>query len=248
MAIIIKNKAQIAKMHHSSQIVKEAFDMLAKIIVPGVTTRELDEAVVKFLRKKGAIPSFKNYRGFPKNCCISVNEEVIHGIPGIKRLVSGDIVSIDIGAFKDGFHGDAARTFACGEISNEAQRLINVTRQSFYEGIKYAKVGCFLNDISGAIQDYVEAHGFSIVTEYIGHGVGADLHENPEIPNYRQKKRGPKLACGMALAIEPMVNAGKAEVETLSDGWTVVTVDRSLSCHYENTIVITDEEPQILTI
>ena len=248
MSIIIKNQAQIEKMRRSGQIVKECFDMLGRVIAPGVTTRELDEAIIKFLRQKGAAASFKNYRGFPKNACISVNEEVIHGIPGIRRLVSGDIVSIDIGAFKEGYHGDAARTFTCGAVDDNAQRIIDITRQSFFEGIKFAKKGYFLNDISIAIQEYVESQGYFVVKEYIGHGVGADLHEAPEIPNYRQKKRGPKLRPGMTLAIEPMVNEGTDEVITLDDEWTVVTADGSLSCHYENTVLITDGEPDILTI
>ena len=248
MAIVIKNKMQIEKMRRSCSLVKEAFDMLEGLIAPSITTRELDEAIAKFLRKRGAKPSFKNYRGFPKNVCISVNEEVIHGIPGIKRLKTGDIVSIDIGAYLDGFHGDAARTFGVGEISAEAKKIIETTRQSFFEAMKYARKGCFLNDISTAIEAYAVSCGYSIIEEYIGHGVGAELHEAPEIPNYKQKKRGPRLLPGMILAIEPMISLGTKETEILPDGWTVVTKDGSLSCHYENTVLITEGEPEILTI
>ncbi|MCL2619960.1 MAG: type I methionyl aminopeptidase [Defluviitaleaceae bacterium] len=248
MAIILKNVAQVEKMRKASRVVIEAFELLESIIAPGITTREMDGAVEKFIKMSGAIPSFKNYRGFPKSACISINEQVIHGIPGSRKLVEGDIVSIDIGAYKDGYHGDAARTFAVGKISDDAQRLIDVTRQSFFEGIKYAKKGHFIADISGAIQSYAEGQGMSIVREFVGHGVGAALHEAPEIPNFRDKKRGPRLQPGMTLAIEPMVNLGTHEVVILEDEWTVVTADGELSAHYENTVLITDGEPEILTI
>ncbi|MCL2854201.1 MAG: type I methionyl aminopeptidase [Defluviitaleaceae bacterium] len=248
MSIILKNAAQVEKMRKASRVVIEAFELLESIIAPGITTREMDNAVEKFIKMNGARPSFKNYRGFPKSACISVNEQVIHGIPGSRKLAEGDIVSIDIGAYKDGYHGDAARTFAVGKISDDAQRLIDVTRQSFFEGMKYAKQGHFLFDISGAIQEYVERQGMSIVREFVGHGVGAALHEAPEIPNFREKKRGPRLQAGMTLAIEPMVNQGTHEVVILEDEWTVITADKKLSAHYENTVLITDGEPEILTL
>jgi len=248
MAIIIKNPQQIEKMRHAGRLVKEAFDLLKELVAEGITTRELDEAVVKFLKKNGATPSFKGYRGYPRSICISVNEEVVHGIPGIRKLAHGDIVSIDIGAYIGGYHGDAARTFAVGQIDPEAQRLMDVTKQSFFEGIKFAKSGCFLYQISAAIQDYVESHGFSVVRDLIGHGIGEALHEDPEVPNFRQKNRGPRLRSGMTLAIEPMVNAGTYEVNFLDDDWTVVTADGKPSAHYENTVLITGGEPEILTM
>jgi len=248
MAIIIKNPQQIEKMRRSCRIVKGAFELLEGIITEGISTRELDEAVAKYLKKNGAIASFKNYRGFPKSICTSVNEEVIHGIPGIKKLKDGDIVSIDIGAYIGGFHGDAARTFAVGQASADALELIEVARQSFFAGIRFARKGCFLHQISAAIQEYAESQGFSVVEEYIGHGIGAALHEDPEIPNFRQKNKGPRLRPGMTLAIEPMVNAGTHEVITLDDEWTVVTADGKPSAHYENTVLITDGEPEILTL
>ena len=248
MAIIIKNTQQIEKMRRAGHLVKAAHELLDEIITKGITTRELDEAVVKFLIRNGATPSFKNYRGFPKSVCISINEEVVHGIPGTRKLEDGDIVSIDIGAYIGGFHGDAARTYAVGQISPEKARLMEVTKQSFFEGMRYARKDCFLHQISAAIQDYVEAQGFSVVRELIGHGVGAALHEEPEIPNFRQKNKGPRLKPGMTLAIEPMVNAGTHEVIFLDDDWTVVTADGKPSAHYENTVLITDGEPEILTI
>jgi len=248
MAIILKNSAQVEKMRKASQVVIGAFELLESIIAPGITTRELDNAVDKFIKMNGARPSFKNYRGFPKSACISINEQVIHGIPGSRKLSEGDIVSIDIGAYKDGYHGDAARTFGVGKISDEAQRLIDVTKQSFFEGIKSAKSGHFLRDISANIQSYVEKQGMSIVREFVGHGVGAALHEAPEIPNFVVKRRGPRLQAGMTLAIEPMVNLGTHEVIILDDEWTVITADKKLSAHYENTVLITDGEPEILTI
>ena len=248
MAIILKNASQVEKMRKASLVVIGAFELLESIISPGITTREMDSAVDKFIKMNGARPSFKNYRGFPKSACISVNEQVIHGIPSSRKLVEGDIVSIDIGAYKDGFHGDAARTFAVGKISDEAQRLIDVTRQSFFEGIKYAKKEFFVGDISLAIQTYVEGQGMSIVREFVGHGVGASLHEAPEVPNFREKRRGPRLHPGMTLAIEPMVNLGTHEVVILEDEWTVITADKKLSAHYENTVLITEGEPEILTV
>jgi len=248
MAIIIKNAAQVEKMRASCRIVKEAHDLLASIISPGISTRELENSVVSLLKRHRATPSFKGYRGFPRSICISTNNEVIHGMSDHRRLNNGDIVSIDIGAYKDGFHGDAARTYAVGKISDEAQFLIDVTKQSFYEGIKYAKPYNFLNNISTAIEDYIVANGLAVVREFVGHGVGAQIHEDPEITNFNQKKRGPRLRAGMTLAIEPMVTLGTHEVDILADGWTVVTRDGSLAAHYENTVLITDGEPEILTI
>lgn len=246
--ITIKNQGQIEKMRVACGLVKQTFDILEGMIKPGITTKELDDCVDKFLKSRGAKASFKNYRGFPKSCCVSINEEVIHGIPGARRLEAGDIVSIDVGAYFNGFHGDAARTFGVGEISAQKQSLIDVTRDSFFEGMKFARAGMFLHQISAAIGDYVESHGFSVVRDFVGHGVGAALHEGPEIPNYRQKSRGVRLRAGMTLAIEPMVNLGVPDVFILDDDWTVVTEDEEPSAHYENTVLITDGEPEILTL
>ena len=246
--IIIKNQEQIQKMRAACLVVKKTFETLGNMVKPGITTKELDDAVANFIKSQGAAASFKNYRGFPKSCCVSVNEEVIHGIPSSRRLHEGDVVSIDVGAYLDGFHGDAARTFAVGKVSAKAQKLIDVTRQSFFEGMKFARAEHFLHEISAAIQDYVEGSGFSVVRDFTGHGVGKDLHEAPEIPNFRQKNKGPRLRAGMTLAIEPMVNMGSHGVAILKDGWTVVTKDGSLSAHYEDTVLITDAGPEILTL
>ena len=201
----------------------------------------------RFIRQQGAVPSFLHYNGYPASVCISVNDEIIHGIPGKRVLREGDIVSVDVGAYIGGFHGDCAATFPCGRISPEAQRLIDVTRQSFFEGIRLAREGQRLQDISAAVQTYVEQNGFSVVREYVGHGVGAKMHESPEIPNYGRPGHGPRLLRGMTLAIEPMVNAGSAAITQLSDGWTVKTADGKWAAHYENTILITDGAPEILT-
>ena len=254
MAIIIKNSSQIELMRTAGRIVAEAHDAIEKAICPGVTTKELDILCVEVIKKHGAIASFLGYEGafgagpYPGSACISLNDEVIHGIPGLRSLKSGDIVSVDIGAYINGYHGDAARTHIVGQVSEEDKKLVEVTKQSFFEGIKFAKAGRHLYEISEAIQNYVESHGFSIVRDYVGHGVGKSLHESPEIPNYRPARgRGVKLEKGMTLAIEPMVNAGTHEVYVLDDLWTVVTVDGKNSAHYENTIVITDGEAEILT-
>lgn len=201
----------------------------------------------RFIRQQGAVPSFLHYNGYPASACISVNDEIIHGIPGKRVLQEGDIVSVDVGAYIGGFHGDCAATFPCGRISPEAQRLIDVTRQSFFEGIRFAREGQRLQDVSAAVQAYVEQNGFSVVREYVGHGVGAKMHESPEIPNYGRPGHGPRLLRGMTLAIEPMVNAGSAAITQLSDGWTVKTADGKWAAHYENTILITDGAPEILT-
>jgi len=246
--ITLKSSHEIDLMRRAGKITAAARALAGEMVRPGVTTQEIDSAVEHFIRSQGAVPSFLNYNGFPASACISVNDEVIHGIPSKKRVLQeGDIVSLDVGAVIGGFHGDCAATFACGKISEEAQRLIDVTRQSFFEGIKYAKQGCRVQDISAAIQAYAEENGFSIVREFVGHGVGAALHEAPEVPNYGQSGRGPRLLKGMTLAIEPMVNAGSAAIQQMSDGWTIKTRDGKLSAHYENTVLITDGEPEILT-
>lgn len=245
--IYIKSSDEIRKMREAGRIVAGTFEVLKPHIRPGVSTSHLDKIAKEYILSKGAKPSFLNYNGFPASICCSINNVVIHGIPSEEKLKEGDIVSLDIGACKDGYHGDAARTFPVGNISAEAQRLIDVTKQSFFEGINYAKIGERLFSISATIQDYVEGNGFSIVRNYCGHGVGKHLHEDPEIPNYGTFGRGNRLMRNMTLAIEPMVNMGKAPTKTLSDGWGVVTVDNSLSAHYENTVLITDGEPLILT-
>ena len=213
-----------------------------------MTTEEIDREVHKFILKSGATPSFLGYGGFPASVCISVNEEVIHGIPGPRVIHNGDIVSVDLGAKIYGFHGDCAATVPCGAISEEAKKLIEVTRQSFFEGIKFAKPGYRVSDIGHAVQEYVESNGFSVVRSYVGHGVGANLHEAPEVPNYGAAGHGPRLVKGMTIAVEPMVNAGGFDVRVLDNEWTVVTKDGRLSAHYENTILITDGEPEILTL
>ena len=245
--ITLKSSHEIDLMRRAGKITAAARALAGEMVRPGVTTQEIDSAVEHFIRKQGAVPSFFHYNGYPASICISVNDEVIHGIPGKRVLKEGDIVSVDVGAVVDGFHGDCAATFACGAISKEAQDLIDVTRQSFFEGIKRAKEGNRLFDISAAIQTYAESHGYSIVREYVGHGIGRQLHESPEVPNFGQSGRGPRLLRGMTLAIEPMVNAGTAAIRVLPDGWTVKTLDGKLSAHYENTVLITDGEPEILT-
>ena len=245
--ITLKSSHEIDLMRRSGKITAAARALAGEMVKPGVTTQEINNAVEHFIRKQGAVPSFLHYNGFPASVCISVNDEIIHGIPGKRALREGDIVSVDVGAYIGGFHGDCAATFPCGRISAEAQDLIDVTRQSFFEGIRWAKEGQRLQDISSAIQTYVESHGYSVVREYVGHGVGAKMHEPPEIPNFGRPGRGPRLLRGMTLAIEPMVNAGSAAIQQLSDGWTVKTLDGRWAAHYENTILITDGEPEILT-
>ena len=245
--ITLKSSHEIDLMRRAGKITAAARTLAGEMVRPGVTTQEIDSAVEHFIRKQGAVPSFLNYHGYPASACISVNDEIIHGIPGKRVLQEGDIVSVDVGAYIGGFHGDCAATFACGKISEEAQNLIDVTRQSFFEGIKFAKEGHRLQDISAAIQSYVEDRGYSIVREYVGHGVGAEMHESPEIPNFGRPGRGPRLLRGMTLAIEPMVNAGTAAIKLMPDGWTVRTLDGKWAAHYENTVLITDGEPEILT-
>ncbi|MDD4689112.1 MAG: type I methionyl aminopeptidase [Eubacteriales bacterium] len=246
--INIKNASEIEKMKRAGRVVALAHQAAKEAIRPGITTKELDEKIRKVIVANGAIPSFKDYNGYPANACVSVNNVVIHGIPSGYKLCEGDIVSFDIGAVVDGFHGDAAATHGVGEISQEAQNLIDVTQASFFEGIKYATEGNRLSDISIAIQQFVEAKGYSVVKDFVGHGIGRNLHEDPEVPNYYTGRRGTRLYAGMALAIEPMINVGDDEVEVLEDGWTVVTADGSLSAHYENTIIITKNEPIITTL
>ena len=246
--IILKSNDEITLMKKAGKIVGETLLLLEKEVKPGVTTAQLDIMAEEFITKHGAKPSFKGLYGFPSLLCISVNKQVIHGFPGEYVLKEGDIVSIDCGACIDGFHGDAARTFPVGNISKEAQRLIDVTRDSFFKGIEYAKVGNRLSDISHEIQSYVEAAGFSVVRDFVGHGIGRNVHEDPNVPNFGKSGRGPKLQEGMVLAIEPMVNAGTYKVKTLKDGWTVVTADNSLSAHYENTVAILSDGPEILTL
>ena len=246
--IILKSNDEIALMKKAGKIVGETLLLLEEKVKPGVTTAELDIMAEEFITKHGAKPSFKGLYGFPSSLCISVNEQVIHGFPGSYVLKEGDIVSVDCGACINGFHGDAARTFPVGNISKEAQRLIDITRDSFFKGIEYAKVGNRLSDISYEIQSYVEAAGFSVVRDFVGHGIGRNVHEDPNVPNFGKSGRGPKLQEGMVLAIEPMVNAGTYKVKTLKDGWTVVTADNSLSAHYENTVAILSDGPEILTL
>ena len=245
--ITLKSPHEIDLMRRSGKITAAARALAGEMVKPGVTTQEINDAVERFIRRQGAVPSFLHYNGYPASACISVNDEIIHGIPGKRVLREGDIVSVDVGAYIGGFHGDCAATFPCGRISPEAQRLIDVTRQSFFEGIRFAREGQRLQDISAAVQACVEQNGFSVVREYVGHGVGAKMHESPEIPNYGRPGHGPRLLRGMTLAIEPMVNAGAAAITQLSDGWTVKTADGKWAAHYENTILITDGEPEILT-
>lgn len=246
--IIYKNNDEISLMRKAGKIVGETLLLLEKEVKPGITTAELDIMAEEFITKHGAKPSFKGLYGFPSSLCISVNEQVIHGIPGEYMLKDGDIVGIDCGACIDGFHGDAARTFPVGNISSDAQKLIDITKESFFKGIEYAKVGNKLGDVSHEIQSYVEAAGFSVVRDFVGHGIGANVHEDPNVPNFGKAGIGPDLVKGMVLAIEPMVNIGNHKVKTLRNGWTVVTRDSSLSAHYENTVAILSDGPEILTL
>ena len=246
--IAIKNERELALMRKACKITAAARALAGEMVRPGVSTKQIDKAVHDFIVSQGAQPSFLGYHGFPGSICASVNNTVIHGIPGGYTLKEGDIVSIDVGAYYQGFHGDCAATYACGAISAEAQKLIDVTKQSFFEGIRFATRGHRVSDISHAIQTYVESNGFSVVRSFVGHGVGAQLHEEPEVPNFGKPGRGPRLVPGMTIAVEPMVNAGVYDVRVLKDGWTTVTADGKLSAHYENTVLITDGEPEILTV
>lgn len=243
----LKSAREIAIMRIAGQITHGALLAAKQAVRPGITTLEIDQVVEDYIRSQGAVPSFKGYDGFPGSACISVNEEVVHGIPGDRVLKEGDIVSVDVGAIYEGYHGDAARTYPVGTISPEAQRLIDVTRQSFYEGIKFAKLGYRLGDLGAAIQSCAEAAGYSVVREMIGHGVGKNLHESPDVPNYGHAGHGLRFQEGMTIAVEPMINAGTRHIRQLDNGWTIVTLDGKLSAHYENSIAITDGEPVILT-
>lgn len=246
--MFIKSAREIKSMRAAGKIVAETLEKIKEVIRPGITTKELDQIAEEYIRKNNGIPAFLGYQGYPSNICASVNEEVVHGIPSKRVLKDGDIVSIDIGAFYDGYCGDAARTFGVGNISKKAERLIKITKESFFAGIAMAREGNRLYDVSHAIQTHVESNGYSVVRALVGHGIGKKMHEEPQVPNYGIPGKGPRLIAGLTLAIEPMVNEGDFQVKTLSDGWTVVTSDDSLSAHYENTIVITDGEPEILTM
>ena len=235
-------------MRTACQICARTHEVLEKHVKPGITTEELNYIAEEYIKGQGAKPSFLGYRGFPKAICTSVNEQVIHGIPGLRRLKSGDIISIDVGVCYKRFHGDAARTYPVGEISSQHKQLIAASKQSFFEGLRFAKSGCHLHEISAAIGDYVEKQGFSVVQEWCGHGIGRQLHEDPSVPHYRQEKRGPRLQKGMTLAVEPMINLGSNELDVLDDTWTVVTCDGEYSAHYENTLLVTDSEPEVLTL
>jgi methionyl aminopeptidase len=247
MGIVIKSSAEIEKMRKAGRLTGLTLKLIEAMIKPGVTTEAIDKAAEEFIRSRGGRPTFKGYRGFPNAVCVSVNDEVIHGIPSKRFLLEGDIVSVDVGVTLDGFVGDAARTFPVGEVSGEAERLISVTRQAFFEGFKKAVAGEHLHSICAAVQHTAEAGGFNVVRDFIGHGVGRDMHEDPEIPNFKPRGRGPMLMAGMTLAVEPMVNTGSGGVAILDDEWTVVTEDGGLSAHYENTILVTDGQPELLT-
>lgn len=249
MAVTIKSEKEIGLMREAGRILAIVHEELQNFVRPGVSTLDVDKKGYDIIKKFGCTPSFLHYNGYPASICTSVNDEVVHGIPNKHRILQdGDIISLDAGVIYKGYQSDAARTWAVGEVSKEAKRLIEVTKQSFYEGIKYAKAGCHLHEISAAIEDYVVAHGYSCVRDLVGHGIGKELHEDPQIPNFHQRRRGLRLQPGMTLAIEPMVNIGKYDVLWLDDDWTVVTEDGTLSAHYENTVLITEGEPEILSL
>lgn len=248
MSVSIKSEREIELMREAGRILARVHEELGKMIKPGISTMEIDRAGEHMIRGYGCIPSFKNYNGYPASICVSVNDEVVHGIPNKHRILhEGDIVSLDAGVIYNGYHSDAARTHAVGKITPEAEQLVKVTKECFFEGIKYARAGNHLNDISSAIQAYAEHFGYGVVRDLVGHGVGRALHEDPEVPNFAQKRRGIRLRPGMTLAIEPLINMGRADVVWLDDNWTVVTDDGSFSAHYENTILITEGEPEILS-
>lgn len=247
--IVLKTGRELAVMKEACRISAGALKLIGGAVEPGVSTAELDRIAEKYIRAQGAVPNFKGYQGYPATACISINNEVIHGIPSNKRIIkNGDIVSVDLGACFEGYHGDNAATFAAGDVSPEAKRLMDTTRESLYEGIKAACAGGRIGDISSAVQRYVEARGYSVVRQFVGHGVGTSLHEAPEVPNFGTAGRGVRLMPGMTLAIEPMVNMGKEKVKVLPDGWTVLTCDGSLSAHFEHTIAITKDGPVIMTV
>ena len=247
--VTIKSEREIELMREAGRILSKVHEELGKTLAPGMSTKEIDRMCEDMIRSHGCVRSFLNYQGFPASVCISINDEVVHGIPDKHRyLEEGDIVSLDTGVIWKGYQSDAARTHMIGEVSGEARKLVEVTQQSFFEGIKYAKAGNHLNDISKAIQEYAESFGFGVVRDLVGHGIGTEMHEAPEIPNFAQRRKGIRLAAGMTLAIEPMITAGRYDVVWEDDGWTVVTEDGSLASHYENTILITDGEPEILSL
>lgn len=249
MSVTIKSAREIEYMRIAGKLLEEVHDELGSFVKPGISTLDIDRYGERLIRERGCIPNFLHYNGYPASVCVSVNDEVVHGIPHKGRILQeGDIVSLDTGLIYKGYHSDAARTHAVGRISQEAERLIQVTRQSFFEGIKYARAGHHLHEISVAINNYIDQFGYGIVQDLVGHGIGKQLHEDPQIPNFRQRRRGIKLLPGMTLAIEPMINAGGWEVCWLDDDWTVVTEDGSLSAHYENTVLITNGEPELLTL
>lgn len=249
MAVTIKSEKEIELMRESGRILSLVHTELAKMIKPGISTMDIDKKCRQVIREFGCIPSFLDYEGYPAAVCVSVNEEIVHGIPRKDHIIKdGDIVSLDCGVIYKGYHSDAARTIPVGNVKPEYQKLIDVTKQSFFEGLKYAKAGNHISDISGAIQDYCESFGYTLVRELVGHGVGKDLHEDPQVPNFRTGRKGMKLQAGMTIAVEPMVNFGTQEIIWLDDGWTVITADKLPSAHYENTILITDGEPELLTI
>ena len=247
--ILIKSESEIELMRESGQITGGALRLAEESVRPGMTTKELDSLIENYIRSHGARPSFKNYNGFPAAACISVNEVVVHGIPSHNKVLKeGDIVSVDVGSYLRGYHSDAARTFAVGKISDEAQKLIDVTRQSFFEGIKYAVPGMRIGDIGYNVQQYAESFGFGVVREMVGHGVGRALHEAPDVPNYGREGHGIRLVEGMCIAVEPMITQGSFKIKTLPDGWTTVTADGKLAAHYENTLAITHDGPKLLTL
>lgn len=247
--VSIKSAREIELMRESCKLLEDVFYQMEQAIRPGISTKDIDRLGERLIRKHGCVPNFLNYNGYPASVCVSVNDEVVHGIPTDDFILQeGDIVSLDAGLIYRGYHSDMARTFGVGQISEEAERLISVTRQSFFEGIKMAVEGNHLYDISNAIDAYIKPFGYGIVTDLVGHGIGTKLHEDPQIPNFAQKRKGIRLQAGMTLAIEPMINIGRSDVEWLDDDWTVVTEDGSLSAHYENTVLITDGEPEILTM
>lgn len=249
MSVSIKTEKEIALMREAGRLLEEVHDELAKAIKPGISTWDIDYLGEKLIRSVGCVPNFLDYNGYPASICVSVNNEVVHGIPTKERILQeGDIVSLDAGLIYQGYHSDAARTYAVGLVSKEAEQLIAVTRQCFFEGIKFAKAGHHLFEISAAIDSYAQRFGYGVVTDLVGHGIGTKLHEDPQIPNFTQKRRGMRLQPGMTLAIEPMINAGRPDVYWLEDDWTVVTDDDSLSAHYENTVLITEGEPELLTL
>jgi methionyl aminopeptidase len=249
--ITIKSAADIEKMDAAGRIVEETLNLLARSAEIGVSTAELDEIAVAFIKSRGAEASFLNYNGYPRSICTSVNEQVVHGIPGRYRLKDGDILSLDVGAYLNGFHGDAARTVLIGNVTEDAKKLVAVTKECFFEGVRYAKAGFRISDIAKAIQNHAEHHGYGVVRELVGHGIGRNMHEDPEVPNFwddTRLGRGARLEAGMTIAIEPMINQGTFRVYQLDDGWTVVTADGRPSAHYENTVLITEGEPRLLTL